>query len=192
MTLSGRKASESRERIVDAASRAVRRSGVRGVSVADSMKEAGLTHGGFYAHFPSRDALVSEALVRAGSASSDIIGEQMALLVKDGMSPFRALVESYLSPDHVDDPENGCPLPSVCQEASRHVPEVGEASRRVIHSLHKRVTQVLPKGVPRACAWTVASTLIGAVQLARALGDTADGRAVLVATRSELLARYDA
>jgi AcrR family transcriptional regulator len=192
MPLTGRKASESRERIVDAASRALRRSGVRGVSVADIMKEAGLTHGGFYAHFPSRDALVSEALVRAGSTSSDAIGDQMALLVKQGMSPFRALVECYLSPEHVDDSENGCPLPSVCQEASRQVAEVGEASRRVIHSLHKRVTSVLPKGTQRASAWPIASTLIGAVQLSRALGDTPEGRAVLAATKSELLARYDA
>jgi TetR/AcrR family transcriptional regulator, transcriptional repressor for nem operon len=192
MALTGRKASESRERIVDAASRALRRSGVRGVSVADIMKEAGLTHGGFYAHFPSRDALVSEALVRAGSASSDIIGEQMALLVKKGMSPFRALVECYLSPDHVADSENGCPLPAVCQEASRQAAEVGEASRQVIRSLHKRLSQVLPKGAPRASAWPIASALIGAVQLSRALGATADGRAVLASTKSELLARYDA
>lgn len=192
MALTGRKASESRERIVDAAARALRRSGVRGVSVADIMREAGLTHGGFYAHFPSRDALVSEALVHAGSTSSDIIGEQMALLVKEGMSPFRALVESYLSQEHVEDCENGCPLPAVCQEASRHVAEVGEASRRVIHTVHKRVSKVLPKGVPRAAAWAIASTLIGAVQLSRALGATADGRAVLASTKGELLARYDA
>ncbi|ROZ69410.1 TetR/AcrR family transcriptional regulator [Ramlibacter sp. WS9] len=192
MTLTGRKASESRERIVDAASRALRRSGVRGVSVADIMKEAGLTHGGFYAHFPSRDALVSEALVRAGSTSSDAIGDQMALLVKSGMSPFRAFIECYLSPDHVADSEHGCPLPAVCQEASRQVAEVGEASRRVIHSLHKRVTSVLPKGVPRASAWAIASTLIGAVQLSRALGETPEGRAVLASTKNELLARYGA
>ena len=192
MPLTGRKASESRERIVDAASRALRRSGVRGVSVADIMKEAGLTHGGFYAHFPSRDALVSEALVRAGSASADAIGDKMALLVKGGKSPFRALVESYLSADHVQDCENGCPLPAVCQEAPRHVPEVGDAARGVIRDLHKLVTHVLPKGAPRAAAWAIASTLIGAVQLARALDSTADGRAVLASTRSELLARYDA
>jgi AcrR family transcriptional regulator len=98
MTLTGRKASQSRERIVEAASRALRRSGVRGVSVAEIMKEAGLTHGGFYAHFPSRDALVSEALGHAGAASLESIGGQMAHLAKDaGVSPFRALVQTYTS-----------------------------------------------------------------------------------------------
>lgn len=193
MPLTGRKASQSRERIVDAASRAVRRSGVRGVSVADIMKEAGLTHGGFYAHFPSRDALISEALAHAGATSADAIGGEMARLSKSsGISPFRALVESYLSAIHVQDQENGCPVPSVCQEASRQADEVSEAARQVIRSLHKRVLQVLPKGVPRTASWTIASTLVGGVQLARALGETAEGRAVLASTRSELLSRYDA
>jgi TetR/AcrR family transcriptional repressor of nem operon len=192
MALTGRKASLSRERIIDAASRAMRRSGMRGVSVADIMKEAGLTHGGFYAHFPSRDALISEALAHAGAASSEAIGGEMARLSRSaGVSPFRALVESYLSANHVQDPENGCPLPSVCQEVSRQVDEVSEAARQVIRSLHKRVLQVLPKGAPRAAAWTIASTLVGGVQLARALGETAEGRAVLASTRSELLSRYD-
>jgi len=192
MALTGRKASQSRERIIDAASRALRRSGMRGVSVADVMKEAGLTHGGFYAHFPSRDALISEALAHAGAASSEAIGGEMARLSgSTGVSPFRALVESYLSALHVQDPENGCPLPSVCQEVSRQVDEVSEAARQVIRSLYKRVLQVLPKAVPRAAAWTIASTLVGGVQLARALGETAEGRAVLASTRSELLSRYD-
>ena len=193
MTLTGRKASQSRERIVDAASRAVRRSGVRGVSVAEIMKEAGLTHGGFYAHFPSRDALVSAALAHAGAASLESIGGQMAHLAKDaGISPFRALVQTYLSAAHVQDPENGCPVPAVCQEAARQEPEVSDAARTVIRSLHKRVSQVLPQGVPRAAAWTIASTLIGAVQLSRALGETAEGRAVLASAKAELLSRYDA
>jgi TetR/AcrR family transcriptional regulator, transcriptional repressor for nem operon len=193
MPLTGRKASQSRERIVDAASRALRRSGVRGVSVAEIMKEAGLTHGGFYAHFPSRDALVAEALAHAGATSSEAIGAYMAQLTKGaGTSPFRAFVESYLAAAHVQDRENGCPVPSVCQEASRQAPEVGDAARAVIRSLHKRVVQVLPKTVPRAAAWTIASTLVGAVQLSRAMGETAEGRAVLASARSELLSRYDA
>jgi TetR/AcrR family transcriptional regulator, transcriptional repressor for nem operon len=196
----------SRERIVDAASRALRRSGVRGVSVAEIMKEAGLTHGGFYAHFPSRDALVAEALAHAGATSSEAIGAYMAQLTKGaGTSPFRAFVESYLAAAHVQDRENGCPVPSVCQEASRQVPEVGDAARAVIRSLHKRVVQVLPKTVPRhkrvvqvlpktvprGAAWTIASTLVGAVQLSRAMGETAEGRAVLASARAELLSRYD-
>jgi TetR/AcrR family transcriptional regulator, transcriptional repressor for nem operon len=193
MPLTGRKASQSRERIVDAASRAMRRSGVRGVSVADVMKEAGLTHGGFYAHFPSRDALIAEALAHAGATSSEAIGAHMVQLSKGtGVTPFRAFIESYLSKIHVEDRESGCPVPSVCQEVSRQVPEVGDAARAVIRSLHKRVLHVLPRTAPRTAAWTVASTLVGAVQLSRAMGETAEGRAVLASTKAELLERYDA
>jgi TetR/AcrR family transcriptional regulator, transcriptional repressor for nem operon len=141
----------------------------------------------------SRDALVAEALAHAGATSSEAIGANMARLTKGaGASPFRAFVESYLAAAHVQDRENGCPVPSVCQEASRQVPEVGDAARAVIRSLHKRVLQVMPKTVPRAAAWTIASTLVGAVQLSRAMGETAEGRAVLASARSELLSRYDA
>ena len=193
MTLSGRKASQSRERIVDAASRAIRRTGMRGVSVAEVMKDAGLTHGGFYAHFPSRDALISEAMAHAGATSAEIIGGQIAQLSKEaGLSPLRALVETYLSTGHVQDRENGCPLPAVCQEISHQVPEVGDAARKVIRSLHKRVLQVLPASVPRTAAWAIAGALVGAVQLSRALGETTEGRAVLASARAELLSRYDA
>jgi TetR/AcrR family transcriptional repressor of nem operon len=68
---------QSHERILDAAARAVRRNGVAGVGVAEVMKEAGLTHGGFYAHFASRDALLAEALEHAGSQSNLNVRERV-------------------------------------------------------------------------------------------------------------------
>ena len=99
---------ETHERIVEVAARAIRRDGYAGVGVADVMKQAGLTHGGFYAHFDSRDALIVEALERAGQESSETVGRAVARRAAKGVSPFRALVEAYLSDDHLASLETGC------------------------------------------------------------------------------------
>ena len=85
------------ERIVDTAARAIRRAGFNGVGVADIMKEAGLTHGGFYAHFASRDALAGEALDRAGRDSAQRLAKSALLRRARGGSAFQAFVERYLS-----------------------------------------------------------------------------------------------
>ena len=188
--LKGRKAI-SHERIVDVASRAVRRQGFHGVNVTEVMREAGLTHGGFYAHFASRDALLSEAVRKAGADISQVMRDQVQRLGAAGASPFRAVVETYLSMDHVRDRDNGCPVALLSGEMPRQVPEVAEPSRRLVHNLHRLVAQVMPAGTPADAAWMVTSALLGAVQLARALGDDAAARAVLADTKSNLLARYD-
>src|SRR3546814_5952565 len=85
------------DRILQTAARAIRRGGYGGVGVADIMKEAGLTHGGFYAHFPSRDAMLAEAVEYAGEQVLQLYAERTRELREQGASPFRALVESYLS-----------------------------------------------------------------------------------------------
>src|SRR5580765_2539111 len=92
---------DTHERIVDIAARAIRRHGYGGVGVADVMKEAGLTHGGFYAHFESRDALRVEALERAGRQSSEAVTRAAELRARDGVSAFRSLVETYLADAHL-------------------------------------------------------------------------------------------
>src|SRR3954470_21848926 len=105
-----RRATRSKEathdRIVEAAARAIRRSGYDGTGVADIMNDAGLTHGGFYAHFASRDAMLAEAADRAG-------GESVAMMERIAATspPRRALqdmMRSYLSDDHVEAIEHGC------------------------------------------------------------------------------------
>src|SRR3981081_858431 len=97
---------ETHERIVDAAARAIHRHGYAGVGVADVMKEAGLTHGGFYAHFDSREALLVEALERAGRRSLAVT-RGAKLRAGKGVSAFRSLVESYLADDHLGALETG-------------------------------------------------------------------------------------
>src|ERR1700712_5216109 len=92
------------DRIVEVASRALRRNGYEGVGVADVMKEAGLTHGGFYSHFESREAMLAEALVRAGQQSAASMSESIQARVKRGDSALRAFIEAYLSEDHLCGP----------------------------------------------------------------------------------------
>jgi TetR/AcrR family transcriptional regulator, transcriptional repressor for nem operon len=186
----GRKAI-SHERIVEAASRDLRRSGFEGVNVAGVMKTAGLTHGGFYAHFDSRDALLSEAMARASENAAEAINNQVESLQGSGMSPFRAFVEAYLSAAHVEDCGSGCPVAALCGDIPLQAAEVVDTSRHAIGSLRRLVLQFLPRDLPRDTAWSVASMLIGAVQLARALGDTPQAKAVIAAAKRDLIERYD-
>jgi AcrR family transcriptional regulator len=190
--LTGRKA-VSHERILDVASRAIRREGYGGVNVTEVMRAAQLTHGGFYAHFASRDALLAEAVAQAGADIAQALRERSEQLVARGASPFRAFVEIYLSLEHVRDCENGCPVSLLSGEMFRQAPEVAEPSRRLITEMHARVRKVLPPDAPREAAWAVASAVLGAAQLARALagGDERAAKAVLADTKKDLLARYD-
>jgi AcrR family transcriptional regulator len=179
------------ERIVEVAARALRRNGYAGVGVADVMKQAGLTHGGFYAHFPSRDALLAEALVQAGRDSTALMGRRISQRQARGQSALRALVESYLSETHLRGVEAGCVVAALGSEMHRQTPELLEPSAERVRGLIAMVQQALPApGTPEQ-AMVIASTLVGTLQLARTLGDNAQGRALLVAARSALLAQYD-
>lgn len=181
----------SHERIVATAARAIRRSGFQGVGVADIMQEAGLTHGGFYAHFNSRNALLAEALAHAGQDSAARVSEVTAARQARGASDLRALVEAYLSAHHLADVEAGCPVASLASEVPRQAPEVQAVMAQRVRGLVAAVRRALPKGVPPGSASAIASQLVGALQLARALGNNAEGLAMLKASRRALLAQYD-
>ena len=181
---------ETHERIVEVAARTIRRNGYAGVGVADVMKNAGLTHGGFYAHFDSRDALLVEALERAGRESAAALARAVEQRRARGLSPFRALVEAYLSPEHLASPETGCPVAALACDMPRQPDPVREASSASVRRLVSAVQATLPHA-SRAVAGVVAGTLVGTLQLARALGDNADGRAVLSAARKALIQQHD-
>ena len=181
---------ETHERIVDVAARAIRRHGYAGVGVADVMKEAGLTHGGFYAHFDSRDALIIEALERAGRDSGEAVTRALERRAAKGVSAFRALVEAYLGDEHLASLETGCPVAALACDMPRQSDAVREASAMRVRRLVAGVQSALPHA-SRATASVVAGTLVGTLQLARALGANADGRAVLSAARKALVQQYD-
>jgi AcrR family transcriptional regulator len=177
-------------RIVDAAARAIRRSGFEGVGVADVMKEAGLTHGGFYAHFESREAMLAEALAKAGSGGAASLARRIEGR-KAGATTLRAIVEGYLSEAHLAGTESGCPVAALASEMPRQSPELREASVRRVQSLVEKVRETLPSPGAREQAMVIASTMVGALQLARVLGANAKGNAMLAAARESLLAAYD-
>jgi TetR/AcrR family transcriptional regulator, transcriptional repressor for nem operon len=181
---------ETHERIVDAAARAIRRHGYAGVGVADVMKEAGLTHGGFYAHFDSRDALIVAALERAGRESFESVSRAAQRRAEKGVSAFRSLVETYLADTHLGSLETGCPVAALGCDMPRQSATVRDASAVRVQRLIGAVRATLPEA-PRSAASVVAGTLVGSLQLARALGDNAEARAVLSAARKSLIQQYD-
>ena len=160
------------ERIVEAAARAIRRSGYSGTGVADIMKDAGLTHGGFYAHFESREAMLAEAADRAGAESVATL-ERIAA----GAPPEKALqtlMRAYLSKEHLEGVESGCPMAALGSEMPRQAPEVRRAATRRIKEAIDLVARQLPDwGKPGAHEQALAtlSTMVGALVLARAVDD---------------------
>ena len=117
--------SETHERIVAAATRRFRAGGIAGVGVADVMGEAGLTHGGFYAHFASKDALVAEA------CGTGLAQSRERLIRKIQREPVErrlaAFIDLYLSAEHRDHPEAGCVMPTLSGEVARSSQEVRAA-----------------------------------------------------------------
>jgi len=175
------------ERIVETAARAIRRSGYNGTSVADIMKEAGLTHGGFYAHFASREAMLAEAADRAG-AESVALSARIAATAKPEQA-LQALIHAYLSKEHVKSVEMGCPIAALGSEMPRQAPEVRRAATRRIKEMIDVVARQLPDwGQPAAherALVTVAAS-VGALLLARAVDDPKLSDALLEATLKHL------
>jgi AcrR family transcriptional regulator len=160
------------ERIVSVAARAIRRSGYDGTGVADIMKEAGLTHGAFYAHFASREAMLAEAASRAcaesAAAAADVVAKEPA------GTALAAMLGAYLSNAHVENVELGCPLAALGSETSRQAPEVRRVATRHIKDVIDLVARQLPDwGQPSAHerALVTLSTMVGALLLARAVDD---------------------
>lgn len=160
------------ERIVDVAARAIRRSGYDGTGVADIMKEAGLTHGGFYAHFASRDALLAEAGDRAG-AESVALAAGIAAAAPAGEA-LQRIMEAYLSDEHLAAIETGCPIAALGSEMPRQAPEVRHAATNRIKEMIDLLARQMPDwGRPEAHerAMMLVCGLVGTAVIARAVDD---------------------
>jgi TetR/AcrR family transcriptional repressor of nem operon len=159
----------TRNRILEMASYGLLRKGADGMSVVDLMKLAGLTHGGFYAHFDSRDALVIEAFALAMDRTIS-----RWLKVTEGKPvEIDAIVESYLSQYHRDNPARGCALPSLSADIARSSPE----ARRTFAKKLEEMIDVLARRLPRESAKEagqvaigVLATMMGSIVLSRAAG----------------------
>ncbi|MBV8124105.1 MAG: TetR/AcrR family transcriptional regulator, partial [Paucibacter sp.] len=160
--------------------------GYHGVGVADIMKEAGLTHGGFYAHFESREQMLVEAMQRAGRVGTGRLAEYIAAQEARGECPFAALVNGYLGDEQLDNAEGGCIVAALSSEMPRQDEAVRDGARLLVLSLIQIVRGALPEGADNAQADAIAATLVGALQLARTLGGPA-GKSLLARTRKSLL-----
>jgi AcrR family transcriptional regulator len=160
------------ERIVVAAARAIRRSGYGGTGVADIMKDAGLTHGGFYAHFASREAMLAEAADRAGAEGVATLSRIAAAAPPP--QALQELLSAYLSKAHVEGAETGCPVVALGSEMPRQAPQVRRAATRNIKEMIDLVARQSPDwGQPGAHehALVTVATMVGALLLARAVDD---------------------
>lgn len=182
---------ETRERVLKEAANEIRAKGPDNVAVSGIMARAGLTHGGFYAHFPSKDALVKEAIgtmfadARARSDKIDADGDPRDVL--------RAYIDFYLSPAHRDRRDRGCPLPTLSGDFARSQPETRERFGAGVVGIATRLAAPLAKlgyADPDAEAHALLAQLVGGVALARAVGDAALSDALLADTHASVIARY--
>jgi TetR/AcrR family transcriptional repressor of nem operon len=181
---------ETHARIVKKASVRLREKGAHGIGVADLMKEAGLTHGGFYAHFDSRDALVIEAFAYAMDRSTERwrkIAEQTAPDKR-----LATIVETYLTPLHRDDPGHGCAVPTLGAEIARESAKTRKAfAAKLEQMIDMMAEQVLdvPRKTARKQAVAALATMMGTLVLSRIAGSGEFSDEILAAGREAVLGR---
>jgi TetR/AcrR family transcriptional regulator, transcriptional repressor for nem operon len=181
---------ETHDRLVSLAGRALRERGPDQLAVAELMRSAGLTHGGFYAHFKSKDALLEEALENAFAHSG-----QRVMEVTAGLPARRALavyVDWYVSSAHRDDPAIGCPIAALNSDLPRQSRKFRAAFAAGIKSLLSRLTAwIEAAGIDEAgrVAESLLPAMAGAVAIARAVPDAALSDALLDSARRSIRAR---
>jgi TetR/AcrR family transcriptional repressor of nem operon len=181
---------ETHARIVKKASVRLREKGAHGIGVADLMKEAGLTHGGFYAHFDSREALVIEAFgyaMERGTERWRKLAEQTAPEKR-----LAAIVDSYLTRVHRDDPGHGCAVPTLGAEIARESPKTRRAFAAKLEQMIDMMAEQIPD-VPRKAARKQAmatiATMMGTLVMSRIAGNGEFSDEVLGAGRDAVLGR---
>ena len=165
---------ETHARIVAVAARVIRRSGYDGTGVADIMKEAGLTHGAFYAHFDSRESMLVEAASQACAESAAAVAEVVSSVPAE--KSLEAMLSAYLSKEHLENTEVGCPLAALGSETSRQAADVrGVVTRHIKAMVDLAARQSHDWGQPAAHerALVTVATMVGALLLARAVDEPA-------------------
>ena len=179
---------EHHEQIVGVAASRFREDGVDRVGVADLMRDAGLTHGGFYRHFESRDELVAEAVERALHDG----GQAMAAVAESPHDPLAALIDAYLSTTHRDNLGKSCAVTTLASDVARSNPRVQAAYTNQVGVYIDMLVGLLPPGPAgprRVSAIAALSTLVGAVSMARAVNDESLSREILNSAAAELKAQ---
>lgn len=182
---------ETRQKIVKDASRHIRAEGITGAAVSTVMHDSGLTHGGFYKHFDSKDELLLESLREAFRDIADRL--TLAAQRSKPETAWKTIVETYLTMEYCDHPERGCPLPALAPELAR----VDHAIKpRILQELKKYRSRMLPFMPGRRPAdkerafFSIFSTMIGAIELARLLPAPLMREKVLASARNLLLRSF--
>ena len=190
MKVSKEQMAENRARILDAAAALFRERGFAGIGVADLMKAAGLTHGGFYGHFASKEDLMARASERALAGS---LGGWRRLVEQAPDEALGRIVRSYLSEAHRDHPEQGCAVAALGGDVARQGPEVRASVTQGVGAHAALLAGLMPGDTAQERerqAWFTYAALVGAVVLARALKDEDASRAVLDAVALGLLGQH--
>lgn len=178
----------TRARIVEAAAHAFRQEGVNGVGIPAVMQQAGLTHGGFYAHFASKDGLVAEACAAGFAESAERLLRQVARRGPD--DALHRIIAAYLSPQHRDNPASGCMIPAIAGEVAHSSAEVRAAFTHGLADYARQLGAYLPASgdgdIERRTddALVLLSGLAGALLLARAVSDAEMSERILAAART--------
>jgi len=192
MKVSRAQAEENRRTVVETAGRLFREHGVKGVGLAELMGAAGLTHGGFYKQFKSKDDLVAQACDQALDVGADkwtrIVGKAQA----GGADPLAALVHHYLSPAHRDRVGAGCALAGLGPDTVRHDPGLRQRFESAIQGYAGILEQAMQgDGTNGDAALATLSTMVGALLLSRMVEDDAFSRRILEAASTSLLDHKD-
>jgi TetR/AcrR family transcriptional repressor of nem operon len=186
MRVSREQMAENRERILDTAATLFRERGFDGVGVADVMKAVGLTHGGFYGHFSSKDDLAAQAIGRAFVQSNQWAAEAKAA---GPQAPLQAIADRYLSPAHRNDAGHGCPVAALGCDVARLGGAARLAATEGVRAAIKGLSAIAPGETAedrRTGAIASYATLVGALVLCRMVDDEALSDEILAATKAEL------
>jgi len=170
---------ETRQRIIDEASQRLRKDGIEGTGLVPLMKALGLTHGGFYAHFDSKDALVQAALEAAATQALDKWRGAKA------PAQLRALIDDYLSAQHRDQPDQGCALPTLAAELGlRGTPS--PTADTLAAGLAEALAPVRVECEGEDAGMVALAIMVGAVTLARAMADAGASERILATARAAI------
>ena len=188
MRKSKQEAAVTRQRIIKAAAEEFRKNGIAGTGLSDLMAAAGLTHGGFYRHFDSKDQIVAEAC----TAAAESLVEQLAASAsrKSPQHGLRAIVESYLSAAHRDEPADGCPVAALGSEIARSDERTRAAATQALLKFVEIIASQFGKTRPdvaRRRALVAAATMIGAVTISRIVTDSKLSAGILREAKNQLV-----
>lgn len=187
MKVSKEKVSENQERVIDTAARLFKQKGINGIGVADLMKASGLTHGGFYRHFSSKDDLVVKAYQRAVEHAERELHEYLSQSLDQS---FSLLVKQYVSAEHCRDLSTSCPLTTMSIDAARHSAPLRKEFTKAVQFYIDQMSLLAPsmtETTRHRNASAVLAEMVGAVILSRAVEDDIFSQNILDDVVADLL-----